>query len=120
MNFYDRYAELCSEQNQMPQSKTMLDITQVTSAAISGWKNNGSLPKCDVICKIADYFNVTTDYLLGRTETRTPIITNLTAEEQLIINQYRNCSLDSQYVIKQSLQTFSSTSQSELSISKIG
>ena len=120
MNFYDRYAKLCSEQNQTPQSKTMIDVTEVTSAAISGWKNNGSLPKCDVLCKIADYFNVTTDYLLGRTETRTPIVTDLTAEEQLIISQYRNCSPDSQYVIKQSLHTFSNNSQSELSISKIG
>lgn len=29
---------------------------------------NGVLPTCDLLMKIADYFGVSTDYLLGRAE----------------------------------------------------
>ncbi len=41
--------------------------------------DNGSMPKCDNLAKIADLFNVSTDYLLGRTDNpeinRTPVFT---------------------------------------------
>ena len=40
--------------------------------------DNGSMPKADNLAKIADYFNVSTDYLLGRTDNpeinKTPVI----------------------------------------------
>ncbi|MDE6055021.1 MAG: helix-turn-helix domain-containing protein, partial [Lachnospiraceae bacterium] len=32
----------------------------------------GREPSYDILIKIADYFNVTTDWLIGRTDTRTP------------------------------------------------
>ena len=36
------------------------------SPFFSSWKNGISKPKADKIKKIADYFGVSTDYLLGR------------------------------------------------------
>ena len=38
----------------------------VTSAAVSKWENNYTLPDILMLCALADYFEVTTDELLGR------------------------------------------------------
>ncbi len=50
------------------------DVTQeelaahlgVTAAAVSKWENNYTLPDILMLCALADYFEVTTDFLLGR------------------------------------------------------
>lgn len=38
----------------------------MSQATITLWENGKRIPDIDMLCKIADYFNVTTDYLLGR------------------------------------------------------
>ena len=38
----------------------------VTVGAVSKWENNMTLPDIQMLCSLADYFKVTTDYLLGR------------------------------------------------------
>ena len=38
----------------------------VTKQSISNWENDNILPSIDMLVKIADFFAVTTDYLLGR------------------------------------------------------
>lgn len=38
----------------------------VSKQAVSNWENNNIQPSIDMLIKIADYFGVTTDYLLGR------------------------------------------------------
>lgn len=40
----------------------------VTKVAISKWENNIRFPDKDILIKIADFFDVTLDYLLGRTD----------------------------------------------------
>ena len=42
--------------------------TGIAQSVFSSWKNGISKPKADKLKKIADYFGVTTDYLLGRDE----------------------------------------------------
>lgn len=37
----------------------------VKKSRISMWENNGTLPRADVLIKLANYFEVTTDYLIG-------------------------------------------------------
>ena len=39
----------------------------VTATAVSKWENNYTLPDILMLCALADYFDVTTDDLLGRT-----------------------------------------------------
>lgn len=61
-----RIKELRKQQNITQQQ--LSDYLGITQATLSGWENekfeidNNSLMKC------ADYFNVSLDYLLGRTE----------------------------------------------------
>ena len=38
----------------------------VAQQTVGGWEKNYSSPNYELLDKIADYFNVTTDYLLGR------------------------------------------------------
>lgn len=40
----------------------------VTKTAISNWENGNRIPDLNTINKIADYCNVSADYLLGRTD----------------------------------------------------
>lgn len=75
MTFFERYEQLCTEKGTKPQNAEMIKIAGVSSGAISGWKK-GSLPKGDVLCRLAKFFNVTTDYLLGLNELRNPYYTN--------------------------------------------
>ena len=37
----------------------------VSKSRVNMWENNGSVPRSDVLVKIAEYYNVPTDYLLG-------------------------------------------------------
>ena len=41
-------------------------IVGITTASIGMYETNGRKPSYDVLNKIADYFGVSTDYLLGR------------------------------------------------------
>ncbi len=42
------------------------EILGVKKQTISNWENNNIMPSVAMLERIADYFHVTTDYLLGR------------------------------------------------------
>ena len=50
--------------------KQLADDLQVSVATISNYENGRHIPDPVTLCKIADFFGVTTDYLLGRTNLR--------------------------------------------------
>ena len=50
----------------------MLTDLQIAKNSFNNWAKRGTIPSGDVIVKIADYFNVSTDYLLGRTDIKNP------------------------------------------------
>lgn len=62
----------------------------VSKQTISNWENNNIPPSVDTLIRIADYFNVTTDYLLERQYRRSIVADGLTdvqiAHIQNIIN----------------------------------
>jgi len=61
--FYDKFYSLCQERGVTPtQIARDLGIRQST---ISMWKKQGTTPRYDTSKKLADYFGVTVDYLLG-------------------------------------------------------
>ena len=53
----------------------------VTKQCVSNWENDNVIPSVDMLCKIADFFGVSTDYLLGRSEKRVIEVSNLTDEQ---------------------------------------
>ena len=65
----------------------------ITQETISAYINGKAKPSADTLIKLADYFNTTTDYILGRTNINCRIEyvkpNNLTNDEFNIINKYR-------------------------------
>ncbi|MFR7606008.1 MAG: helix-turn-helix domain-containing protein [Oscillospiraceae bacterium] len=49
-------------------SKKLSDDTKISTGNISDWKSGRSQPSLDKIRILADYFNVSIDYLLDRTD----------------------------------------------------
>ncbi|WP_087064239.1 helix-turn-helix domain-containing protein [Intestinibacillus massiliensis] len=68
--FYDKFAELCSKKGVTP-TRAALEIGLSKSTPTS-WKNRGLTPQGDTLSKIADYFGVSTDYLLGNEQKEKP------------------------------------------------
>lgn len=64
MNFADIIQSLLKEKG-IPINKMLKDLGLATGS-YNNWKNNGSKPNADTVSKIADYLNVSTDLLLGR------------------------------------------------------
>lgn len=49
-------------------SKDFAKIMNVEPATITNWEKGNRFPKDDVLIRIADYFDCSIDYLLGRTD----------------------------------------------------
>ena len=49
-------------------AKTMLEECEINRGFIYCLEKENKTPSADKIVKIADYFNVSTDYILGRTD----------------------------------------------------
>ena len=46
----------------------MAKILGVTKQSVSNWENENIMPSVDILIKLSQFFNVSTDYLLGLTE----------------------------------------------------
>lgn len=64
-----------NEMNKVKQNE-LADICDLTRQTISSYMNGSSLPNSDTLFKIATHFGVSSDYLLGLTDTPTPIKTD--------------------------------------------
>lgn len=64
MNFGKTICDLRKQKN-MTQEELAAELG-VTAAAVSKWENGYTLPDILMLCALADYFEVTTDALLGR------------------------------------------------------
>ena len=54
----------------------------VTKQCVSNWENDNVLPSVEMLVKIADVFNVSTDHLLGRERKSYVDISALTEEQR--------------------------------------
>lgn len=64
--FYDRFRQLC-ERKGITCNKAALEIG-LSNATPTKWKKTGATPVGETLDKIAAYFDVSTDYLLGKEE----------------------------------------------------
>jgi len=60
--FYDNFVRLCNSVNKSP-SAVVLEVG-LQKSTVTRWKN-GSIPTDATAMKLANYFNVSVDYLLG-------------------------------------------------------
>ncbi len=67
MNTIERILEL-AEKNNMTANKLLVEC-KLPSNAMSYWKQGTKKPGIEALIKIADYFNISLDYLVGRKQT---------------------------------------------------
>lgn len=60
--FWDTFFDECNKKGTTPNA--VCKAIGLSNATATGWKN-GTLPKADVLVKIAEYLDVSVDYLLG-------------------------------------------------------
>ncbi|MCL6479743.1 MAG: helix-turn-helix transcriptional regulator [Peptococcaceae bacterium] len=65
--FADRIKELRKENN-IPMSKLAEALGLKSKAAISQFENGINLPSLDTLVALADFFDVSLDYLVGRSD----------------------------------------------------
>ncbi|MCI8399306.1 MAG: helix-turn-helix transcriptional regulator [Oscillibacter sp.] len=67
-----QFGELLAElrQDRKMTQEDLAKILYVTSGTISNYENGVHLPDIDKLLNLADFFDVTTDYLLGRCSSR--------------------------------------------------
>ena len=63
--FWERFTLLCSERKMKP-NRVAAEIG-ISSASVTKWKR-GSIPNSESLGKIAEFFCVSIDYLLGKTD----------------------------------------------------
>ncbi len=68
--FFERFQALCAERA-VSVYRACTDIG-LNRSAVAKWKSGG-LPNSTTAKKLADYFGVTTDYLLGKSHDRLPL-----------------------------------------------
>ncbi len=91
--FYERLKLLC-EQNDIKLTNLIQQLG-MSSGNMNKWKN-GVVPKGNTLSKLADYFNVSVDYLIGKTDEQT--------------NTYHTNNINSNFVQKNGSITFGSVS----------
>lgn len=73
--------------------KEMAEILQVPNNTYNQWENEKRQPDHDMLVRIAKYFGVTVDYLLGREEEtqkeKSPSNDGLLPDEQALLSIYR-------------------------------
>lgn len=67
--FYSRLTALCAERG--AKITNVVSELKMGSGNLSNWKA-GRMPRGESLSKLADYFHVSTDYLLGRTDDPSP------------------------------------------------
>lgn len=76
-------------------------ILFVNQTAVSQWERGATTPNLQLLTKIADYFNVSIDYLIGNdTNKKSPSIKEeLTADEQKLLKSFRELNEEGQYIL---------------------
>lgn len=81
--FWDNFTNLCNINNTSPNA--VAKSIGASNATCTKWKN-GSIPNGETLFKLADYFNCSIDYLLGRAE-NTKSYSNILSDQTDIDSQ---------------------------------
>ena len=79
MSTFDRIVKLLEEQGK--RQKDLTDYLGISKNAFTDWKSGRIKSYLKYIDKIAEFFDVSADYLLGKTEDRRPKTDKITKED---------------------------------------
>ena len=86
--FYDLFCELCARKGIAP-TRAALDMG-MSKATPTTWKNKGTTPQAAQLQKIAEYFGVSVDYLLGNTKQKEKPLVNEDEELTEYLDELKN------------------------------
>lgn len=95
--------------------KNVSDATHISRSVLSQYENGVAEPTASVVSKLAQYYGVSTDYLLGRTDELGAVITpfppsdDYTDEEKKLIADYRELTPPLKRMIQETLKTWKSS-----------
>lgn len=79
-NMYEIFEQLCNERNLS--SYKVSKLANVTQTSLSNWKNGKSIPSTQTLQKLADFFEVTIDYLMTGKEEKEESVSQLTKRDE--------------------------------------
>lgn len=83
--FYERYLSLCEKSGDKPYSLP-LKLGAKSNSIVDQWKK-GSLPRSEMLQKIADYFDVSVGYLMGYEDEKKPALPKESELDSLLIRR---------------------------------
>ena len=98
MRFSLRIKEL-REERRLTQAALAREIG-VSTGSVGMWESTGEIPPVKKLCILADYFGVSLDYLVGRSEVRLP------AAENGISAEFRTLSPEKKELVRQLLESW--------------
>jgi transcriptional regulator with XRE-family HTH domain len=78
--FYDTLKKLCEEKNISP-SKAATECG-ISRSTVTWWKQHKTSPNSEQVSKLAEYFGVSTDYLLGNDQKEKPAQNNVQVRDE--------------------------------------
>lgn len=88
MDFNVRLKELLEEKN-LTQKQLAFDL-HIASSTVNGYLKDYREPDFGMLVRLAQYFDVSADYLLGLSEEKKPAPSSLDAAETRLIHLYRS------------------------------
>jgi transcriptional regulator with XRE-family HTH domain len=87
---------------------SLANILGLSQQAIAKWETGNSEPDSDMLDKLASFFNVSVDYLLGRTNERTSnkTSTDLPDDVQVLMRSVTKLTYKQKEIIKKLVQEF--------------
>jgi len=96
MTIKDRITALCRQNNiSVPEFERTVGLSK---SAVNKWAN--AMPNVEGLLKVADYFNVSIDSLLGRSVSPSP---SISPEARAVALAYDSADEDTRFVVRHSL-----------------
>lgn len=73
--------------NKNLRQEQVVNLIGVNKSAISTYENNTRQPSFEILVRLATLYRVSTDYLLGRTDSRSLDLSGLTDEEAAAVSE---------------------------------
>lgn len=99
MSFSERLEVLIKEKGMT--AKQLTQILKIGATSVSDWKRGKSTPSPDILIAISQLFDVSIDYLLGRTDN--PNLSkelSVTPEQHKILDKFKNAPADRRKAIE--------------------
>ena len=78
----------------------LADVIGVTQQSINKYETHSVEPDIETLIKLADYFETTIDYLVGRTESNKKNATEITNDEITMICNFRKLNANEKQIIR--------------------